>query len=85
LKLAGPADINRVRLAKATSVRRPSAVPLRRRTVPPEIEAMSKLSRFLFLLAFILVLGGVIFLLTWEIPPPTAPVEVTIPDERLPR
>ncbi|HET6469274.1 MAG TPA: hypothetical protein VFG43_12945 [Geminicoccaceae bacterium] len=46
---------------------------------------MSKLSRFLLLFAFILVLGGVIFLLTWEIPPPTAPVEVTIPDERLPR
>jgi hypothetical protein len=33
----------------------------------------------------VLVLGGVIFLLTWDIPPPTSGVEVTIPDERLPR
>lgn len=33
----------------------------------------------------VLVLGGVIFLVTWEIPPPTAPVEVVLPDDRFPR
>jgi hypothetical protein len=31
------------------------------------------------------LLGGVIFLVTWEIPAPTAQVETVIPDERLPR
>jgi hypothetical protein len=42
--------------------------------------------RRLFLLALLVVLlGGVIFLVTWEIPPPTAPVETVIPDDRLPR
>ncbi len=43
------------------------------------------LGRFLILLVLVVVLGGAIFLLTWDIPPPTAGVEVVIPDDRLPR
>ena len=39
----------------------------------------------LLVVPLILILGGLIFLLTWEIPPPTRPVELVIPDERLPR
>ena len=30
------------------------------------------------------MLGGVIFLVTWDIPAPTSQVETVIPDERLP-
>jgi hypothetical protein len=43
------------------------------------------LGRLLALALLILVLGGVVFLAIWEIPPPTAPVETVIPDEQLPR
>jgi hypothetical protein len=43
------------------------------------------LARVLLLLALVILLGGVIFLVTWDIPPPTAQVEEVIPDERLPR
>jgi hypothetical protein len=46
---------------------------------------MSKLSRFLLLLVLIVVLGGVIFLVSWDIPPPVKSVEITLPDDRLPR
>ncbi len=39
-----------------------------------------------FLVALlVVVLGGVIFLMTWDIPAPTKQVEVQIPDDRLPR
>lgn len=39
------------------------------------------------LLGFILVLaiGGALFLMTWNEPPPIEQIEITIPDERLPR
>lgn len=43
------------------------------------------LARFLALALLVVILGGVVFLATWEIPPPTAEVETVIPDERLPR
>jgi hypothetical protein len=29
--------------------------------------------------------GGIIFVLTWDIPAPTRPVEVVVPNERLPK
>jgi hypothetical protein len=32
----------------------------------------------------VVVLGGAIFLLTWDIPPPTAKVERVVPDSQLP-
>jgi hypothetical protein len=43
------------------------------------------LGRLLLLALVVVLLGGVIFLVTWEIPAPTAQVETVIPDERLPR
>lgn len=46
---------------------------------------MSTLSRVLLVLAVVLVLGGVTFLVTWEIPPPSAHIERVIPDDQLPR
>ncbi len=42
--------------------------------------------RVTFLVALlVLVLGGVIFLMTWDIPAPTKQVEVQVPADRLPR
>lgn len=43
------------------------------------------LGRLLALVLLVVVLGGVVFLATWDIPPPTETVETVIPDERLPR
>jgi hypothetical protein len=41
------------------------------------------------IIALVLVAGlltsGAIFLLTWDIPPPSAPVEKVLPDDRFPR
>jgi hypothetical protein len=53
---------------------------------PPATHAEEiDLGRLLALALLVLVLGGVVFLATWDIPPPTATVETVIPDERLPR
>lgn len=38
----------------------------------------------LIVLAGLIVSGG-FFLLTWDIPPPSAPVEEVLPDESFPR
>lgn len=46
---------------------------------------MTTLNRFLLVLTAVLVLGGAVFLFTWEIPPPTATIERVIPDDQLPR
>lgn len=46
---------------------------------------MSTIGRFLLLVALVVVLGGTVFLLTWEIPAPTARIERVIPDDSLPR
>gem|GEM_PF-1751665 len=51
----------------------------------PPMQGVPMIRRLLLLVPLIIVLGGLIFLLTWEIPPPTRPVELVIPDERLPR
>ena len=43
-------------------------------------------ARRIFLLSLlVLVLGGVIFLATWDAAPPQQRIEITIPDDRLPR
>ena len=42
------------------------------------------LGRVFALALLVVALGGVVFLATWDIPPPTAQVEVVIPDDRLP-
>lgn len=49
------------------------------------VGTMSTLSRVLLVVLLVLVLGGVIFLITWDIPPPTAEIERVIPDDKLPR
>jgi hypothetical protein len=46
---------------------------------------MSTINRFLLVLLLVLVLGGAVFLVTWEIPPPTARVEHVLPDDQFPR
>jgi hypothetical protein len=40
---------------------------------------------FLLLLIVLILAGGAAFLLTWDIPAPTAPVEKVIPNDRFPR
>jgi len=49
------------------------------------VGTMSTLSRVLLVVLLVVVLGGVIFLVTWDIPPPTATIERVIPDDQLPR
>jgi len=44
---------------------------------------MSKLARVVLLLVVVIVVGAGIFLATWNIPAPTAPVEKVIPNDRL--
>ena len=46
---------------------------------------MGRFGRYLLLALLVGVLGGLLFLLTWDIPPPRREVEVVIPSERLPR
>ncbi|MCR9071911.1 MAG: hypothetical protein NXI18_09345 [Alphaproteobacteria bacterium] len=40
---------------------------------------------FLFVLVLLIVAGGALFLLTWDIPAPTSSVEKVIPNDRFPR
>jgi len=49
------------------------------------VGTMSTLSRVLLVVLLVVVLGGVLFLVTWDIPPPTAEIERVIPDDELPR
>lgn len=46
---------------------------------------MSTINRFLMVLLLVLVLGGAVFLVTWDIPPPTSRVEHVLPDDQFPR
>jgi hypothetical protein len=46
---------------------------------------MSTIGRVLLAVALVVVLGGAMFLLTWEIPAPSARIERVIPDDTLPR
>jgi hypothetical protein len=46
---------------------------------------MSTINRFVLVLLAVMVLGGTVFLMTWEIPPPTARVERVLPDDQFPR
>jgi hypothetical protein len=49
------------------------------------LETMSTINRTLLVLLLVLVLGGAVFLVTWDIPPRTARVERVVPDDQLPR
>ncbi len=44
---------------------------------------MSKLSRVLLFVLLVVLAGGAVFLANWEIPPPSAPVEKVIPNDRI--
>ncbi len=46
---------------------------------------MSKKILFALSVVVVAVAGGGLFLVTWEIPPPTTQVEKIIPDENFPR
>ncbi len=46
---------------------------------------MSVASKLTILLILVLVVGGAVFLATWDIPAPTRQVEKTLPDSRFPR
>ena len=46
---------------------------------------MSKMTVFILFLLLAAVAGGGLFIVTWEIPPPTTQVEKTIPDDKFPR
>ena len=46
---------------------------------------MSKKVLFALSAVLVAVAGGGLFLITWEIPPPTTQVEKILPDESFPR
>lgn len=46
---------------------------------------MRFIARFLMLVVVVALVGGVAFLATWDIPPPTTHVEKTIPNDRFTR
>lgn len=46
---------------------------------------MRRLRRILLFLVLLVVVAGVVFLATWDIPPPSSQVEKVIPDERFSR
>ena len=46
---------------------------------------MSNAIRMMLILLVVILLGGLIFLMTWDIPAPVQHIERVIPDERFPR
>ncbi len=45
---------------------------------------MSTINRILVAVLLVLVVGGTVFLVTWDIPPPTARVERVLPPDQFP-
>ncbi|MBM3583422.1 MAG: hypothetical protein FJX36_03060 [Alphaproteobacteria bacterium] len=43
------------------------------------------LSRIVLLVVLVAIVGGAAFLVTWDIPPPTATVEIVLPDDHFPK
>jgi len=43
---------------------------------------MRRLTTLFLFLVLAGVIGGAVFLATWEIPAPSAPVEIVVPDDR---
>lgn len=41
--------------------------------------------RALLILLLLILVGGTVFLLVWDIPAPTQRIEIEIPDDRLPK
>ncbi|MGH6720314.1 MAG: hypothetical protein ACREER_13450 [Alphaproteobacteria bacterium] len=51
----------------------------------PRSESLTgALTRGLVVLVIAVVVGGTVFLATWEIPAPTATIETVLPDDRFP-
>ncbi|MBL6957640.1 MAG: hypothetical protein ISR52_01555 [Rhodospirillales bacterium] len=46
---------------------------------------MIKLSRLVLLIVVAALIGGSVFLATWDIPAPVADVKKVLPDDRFPR
>ena len=46
---------------------------------------MSTIGRILLVTLLVVLLGGMVFVATWEIPPPTKRVERVIPNDQFPR
>ncbi|MDR3516360.1 MAG: hypothetical protein P4M00_11115 [Azospirillaceae bacterium] len=46
---------------------------------------MTRLVTLIFAAILIVLVGGAIFLATWDIPAPTRQIEKPIPDDRLPK
>jgi len=46
---------------------------------------MSTIGRILLVTLLVVLLGGMVFMATWEIPPPTKRVERVIPNGQFPR
>ena len=45
---------------------------------------MKTLSKLIFFLVLLVLAGAGVFLVTWDIPAPTSPVEKVIPNDRFP-
>jgi hypothetical protein len=46
---------------------------------------MRRVGRALWIVVLLAILGGGVFLATWDIPPPTATVETTLPNDQFPQ
>ncbi len=46
---------------------------------------MRKLPQFIIVVALVILAGAAVFLVTFDIPPPSSQVEKVIPDDRFPR
>ena len=46
---------------------------------------MRSLSRIIMFFLVTMIVGGVVFLATWDIPAPITKIEKVIPDDRFPR
>ncbi|HEX9808933.1 MAG TPA: hypothetical protein VGC25_04935 [Alphaproteobacteria bacterium] len=50
---------------------------------PRELRSMSVTMRIVIAFLLVLIGGGAAFLATWDMPPPSAPVEKVIPNDRV--
>ena len=46
---------------------------------------MRKLPHFIIVVTLVILVGAAVFLITFDIPPPSSQVEKVIPDDRFPR
>ncbi len=46
---------------------------------------MKNIPKLILFLLLVIIIGGSVFLATWDIPAPTADVKKVIPDDRFPR